>query len=377
MDETRTMIEASMCTALRDQDVSWPFSSDSAHDRPLRDCAAYHGVGPLLSRCFRGVPPVGLPTPRHLKDEAAIELMRKHELIRVLNALAESAVRPLLLKGTALAHTLYASPVLRPRADTDILIGVGDRNITAEALSELGYHQPNALGGELVTYQCGYVRRDSCGIEHVLDVHWRVSNTQMFSGALDHAELMLRSLPLPALGEHARMPALADSLLLACMHRVHHFHSAYRVEGVESLSGDRLIWLYDIHLLLEAMGDPELEAFARLAEEKGLRAICADGVQKTQQCFATRTPGYVLKRLQGAGHTEPSSAHLRKGGARHLLTELRSLPGWRERFGLLREHLLPSADYMLEKYATSNRAWLPMLYVRRGIHGALRRMLST
>ena len=279
MNEARTMIEASMCTALRDQDISWSFSSDPAHDRRLRDCAAYHGVGPLLSRCFRGAPPAGLPTPRYLKDEAAIELMRKHELIRVLNALAECAVRPLLFKGTVLAHTLYASPVLRPRADTDILIDVGDRKSTTETLSELGYQMPNALGGEFVTYQSGFVRRDRFGIEHVLDVHWRVSNTQMFSSALEHAELMSRSLPLTALGDHARMPALRDSLLLACMHRVHHFHSAYRVEGVESLSGDRLIWLYDIHLLLEAMEASELEEFVQLAEDHCQREAVAPRLQ--------------------------------------------------------------------------------------------------
>ena len=59
---------------------------------------------------------------RELKGESAIELLRKHELVRVLEALARAEVATLLLKGTALAYSLYPAPTLRPRADTDVLI---------------------------------------------------------------------------------------------------------------------------------------------------------------------------------------------------------------------------------------------------------------
>jgi hypothetical protein len=59
---------------------------------------------------------------------------------------------------------------------------------------------------------------------------------------------------------------------------------------------------------------------------------------------------------------------------RHLLTELRSLPRWRDRITLLGEHLFPPPDYMLEKYAVTSRTWLPMLYLKRGIHGVWKRL---
>ncbi len=376
MNDPGADLEQSICAALRGAPVVGPVSNAHEHARRLHECAAYHGVGPLLSRCFRDAPPAGLPTAQALKGEAAIELIRKREIVQVLDALAESGVEPLLLKGTALAHWLYPSPVLRPRADTDILIRDGDRKITDGVLSDLGYERPNAISGDLVTYQCGYLKRDHLQIEHVLDVHWRISNTQLFSAALGHAELMSRSLPLPALGAHARMPAPGDALLLACMHRVHHFHSPYRVEGVPGRGVDRLIWLYDIHLLLEAMSPAALDGFLRSAEHKGLRAICADGIQTARRCFGTRVPSGTLERLQRAGPREACAAHLRSGRIRHLLIELQSLESWRKRWGLIREHLLPPADYMLARYATGNRAWLPMLYVRRGILGAWKRMLS-
>jgi len=39
---------------------------------------------------------------------------------------------------------------------------------------------------------------------------------------------------------------------------------------------------------------------------------------------------------------------------------------------LLREHLLPPASYVLQKYETQNRAALPALYLRRAIAGSAR-----
>jgi hypothetical protein len=73
---------------------------------------------------------------------------------------------------------------------------------------------------------------------------------------------------------------------------------------------------------------------------------------------------------------EYSAAYLRKSNIRHLLTEFRALPRWRDRITLLGEHLFPPSDYMLEKYAVTCRAWLPWLYLQRGIHGAWKRILN-
>ena len=380
MDDTQAMIESSMCALLRGESVAWLTSKHSEFDARFRDYATYHGMAPLLSHRLLLTPPCHRDVAdsrrlaRQLKDEVAIELARKHELVRVLNSLTESGVTALLLKGAALAYSIYPSPALRPRVDTDLLIRSADREITARTLSELGYEKPNAISGARVTYQCGYVMRDRFHIDHVLDVHWRISNTQMFSRALNYAELRSRSVPLAALGVHARALAPADALLLACMHRAHHIHSPYCVDGAPNLGGDRLIWLYDIHLLIDAMSPRELKEFARLAEDKRMRAICCDGLLRARQCFGTRVPEEVLLSLSTSGSTEPSAAHLRAGNMRHLLTELRSLPDWRDRITLLGEHLFPPPDYMLEKYAVTSRAWLPMLYLQRGIHGTWKRI---
>jgi hypothetical protein len=382
MDKFETLIEQSICAALRGERPPWPASKSAKCETRLRESIAFHGMGPLLSRRLAhdrlgGAPIVACADlGATIKDEVAIELARKHELLRVLGGLAGAGVRVLLLKGAALAYSIYPSPVLRPRSDTDLLIRIDDRKLTEQLLSKLGYEKPNAIRGELVKYQCGYTARDHFGIEHVLDVHWRISNTQIFSRAMDFDELYTRSVPIADLGGHARGLANTDALLLACMHRAHHLHTPFYVDGVPRAGDDRLIWLYDLHLLAEVMTREELVAFALLAECKGVRAVCRDGLARAAQCFGTRLPGEVLGILQKAGPAELSAAHLRNGRLRHLFTELRAIKRWRDRVTFLCGHLFPPPAYMLEKYAVSSRAWLPMLYLQRGIHGAWKRLLK-
>jgi len=92
-----------------------------------------------------------------------------------------------------------------------------------------------------------------------------------------------------------RMRALADvdALLFACIHRTGHANAPYHVPGTDELAGDRLIWLYDIHLLFSRMSAAEQAEFAVRAAEKKIRAICRDALQRSAECFATAIPAAV------------------------------------------------------------------------------------
>jgi hypothetical protein len=380
MSDAHHAIDESLCALLRGESDTRHSPKSPVFGAPYDDRVRYHGVGPLLSRrrslASRTLHPGNAcrQDSRELEELAAMELARQHELRQVLQSLATTGVEVLLLKGTALAYSLYPAPALRPRTDTDILIRSSDRDATASVLSNLGYEKPNAVSGELLSYQCSFHKQDRFGVTHILDVHWRVNNTQVFSRALDYEQLALRALPIGRLGDHARGLALDDALLLACMHRAHHIHSPYRVHGDAGAGGERLIWLYDIHLLVQAMSVTAFADFTQSAESKGMRAVCADGLRRTQACFGTRLPDGALAWMTKTGPREPSAAHLRSGNVSHLLTELRSLPRWRDRITLLCEHLIPPPEYMLTKYSVTSRARLPILYLQRGLHGAWKRM---
>jgi hypothetical protein len=331
--------------------------------------AAYHGVLPLVADRLARARDLPDGLARALREEAraavAADLVRGEALRTALTALDDAGVRPLLLKGEQLAYRWYERPDLRPRLDTDLLIPSDARTLTAGVLAGLGYTTAPQVTGDLLSYQATYVQRRNGMKVHVFDVHWRVANPQVFAGLLTYEELADAAMPLPSLAPGARgLPAPA-ALLLACVHRVAH-HS----------NSDRLVWLYDIHLIASSLGAAEWSRFVELVAARRVAAICAHGLERAAAAFGTTIPAAVLTdaRLQAATAPEASAAYMAPG-RRHMQTvadDLQALPTWRERVQLVREHLFPPARYMREVYALSSRAPLPILYATRVVRGAWR-----
>jgi hypothetical protein len=356
------------CAILRGEPVVWP--ADAAERAAgLFELARDEGVHLLIARRLAqeggaGDCPVIVRAlfAQAFRDEAVVEQVVRHELREVIAALSAEGITPLLFKGAALAFTHYPNPVLRPRVDNDLLIRPQQIRLAGTALERIGYERPPAAAGTLVSYQVPYSKTDRFGIQHALDLHWKIANPQVFADTLPVEYLAARAVPVPPLGEAARAVGPVDALALACIHRVAHHHDERR-----------LIWLYDIHLLAGALTAAEAEEFLSLAEASRIRAVCARGCSLAQARFGTSFPVDFADRLAAGGvRDEPSAGHLR-GGMRKvdvLLSDLGALDRWSDRWRLLQEHVFPPADYMQQKYGVSTRAWLPLLYARRFVGGA-------
>jgi hypothetical protein len=294
---------------------------------------------------------------RELALAVAIDALRQQELSAVLAALARRGVRPLVLKGSALAYTLYSSAVLRPRFDADLLVGRKELDIASSVMRERGYTRPHQVTGEMVMHQLDYARKDAHGVWHVYDFHWKLANRHAVADVLSYEEMARDAIAIDALGPGARGLSRVHALMLACIHRVAHHPS-----------DERLIWVYDIHLLAEGLTPGEAAGFAELAVGRRVSAVCADGLGAARRWFGTRVPGDVLERLGAPpSDLEPSAALLRLNGDHidELLWDLKSVPEWSKRFRLIYEHAFPPAGYMSGMYMVSSRAWLPALYAHR------------
>ena len=357
-----------LCRILRGEMPPWPVVADAGFERRLLDACRSHGVAPLVYRqlgkspAWRDWPAaVREPVAREARMQIALDIMRERELIAVLEAFAAAGVDTLLLKGTPLAYSHYADSALRPRCDTDLLVAPASREAAVRVLEARGYQRSNAVSGTLISHEDCYCKKEG-NVDHVLDLHWRINNAQVFAQALSHDELSVRSVPVPRLGEAARGLCPPHALLLACMHRAGH------LDGLDG-SGERLIWLYDIHLLARAMIAGEWREFAQLASVKRMRRICLDGLACTHGALGTVFPDTVLDQLAAPVADELSGAYLRTGRWGRLALNLRALVTWRERATLLWELCVPPSDYLLAKYRARNRWWLPWLYARRAVAG--------
>jgi len=282
------------------------------------------------------------------------DAVRVRELVAVLHALENTAAVPLVFKGAALAHTHYAQSWQRPHADADVLIAPESRERVFAALQHLGYEQPAFISGDLVMYQAPFERVDHLGIEHVLDIHWRIANPQIVSQVLTHNELVERHVIVPMQDYAMRVPSAVDSLLIACVHRAAHHPDV-----------ERSYWIEDIHRLASSLERSEWQAFIARAAERSIRALCWQGLKRAEVVYRTPLPADVVTALS-ANTSEASSVFLRDGlrPVDRLTSDLRAL-GLRGAARLLRQHLVPPAHYMRSKYGLASGAWLPAYYVAR------------
>jgi hypothetical protein len=336
-------------------------------------CAQLEISGLVHSQLTRGAIPsdwpetLSLALEQRVRAAAAIELVRGREITHVLEALAAQGVFAIVLKGAALARTVYDAPALRPSVDTDLLISRDQVEITREVMTGLGYREPPMTGGEHVFRQFQLSKIDPLGVEHVFDVHWTISTQTVFADVLTYPELSAEAVPIPALGSHARTGCGPHALLLACIHPVMHHRNE-----------KRLLWMCDIHFLVRRLSHSELLRFARLAVNKQMAAICKRQLSMAAEHCNTRLPSDVLEILTSSTISEPASVYLRPRRRWHheLLWNIRAMPRWGSRMRLLREVLFPSPRYMLDAYHLGSRSvvLLPALYAHRCAYGAFKIM---
>src|SRR4051794_10882083 len=261
-------------------------------DEFLECCAALEISELVHDRFVRG----GAETawPAHVRRElerrtrvaAARELVRAREIARVLDSLAARQVFPIILKGAALAHTVYGSPAVRPHVDTDLLVARDHIATVRDVLAGRQYFEPPMTDGELVFCQFQMAKVDAFGTGHVFDIHWKISTQTLFADLLTYDELLGDAVAVPALGAHARTACGAHALLLACMHPVMHHRNT-----------ERLIWFCDIDLLVRSLSDEELHRFAQLAISKQVAAICAQQWSIASEHFQTPVASHVIDML--------------------------------------------------------------------------------
>lgn len=374
-----------LCRILRGDPVDWPVDAAGV-DRLQRE-AYEHGVHTLVAANLSGPHRADCPEwvrhpfARERVDEAAEEQLVRQSIRSVIAGCTEAGLAPLIFKGAALAFTHYADPSDRPYVDLDLLVRPAEAPRAALVLEALGYTAAVSVTGALLaeapdaatidryapSSQVPFTRRDARGTPLEVDLHWRPTIPQVLAQVFDQDDLHANAVAVPALGPGARAFGPVHALLLACLHRLAHHHGS-----------DRLIWLYDLHLLGTRLTDREVAHLLHLARHHQVAALCLDGLVRAETAFGSAFPAALLDGLRDAAASgeEPSAMYLvsRLRQVDVLRADLAAQATLGARMRLLREHLFPPASYLRQRYDVQSPLWLPWLYLRRAVTGARRWM---
>ena len=311
-------------------------SLEGFDDETIIDNVNLNGVGPLLDHhvhlgTISGLSDTVCSHLRHVsRAQASFTLLLDDSTRKTLDLLDQHKIPVLLLKGTPVAHLYYENPYQRSRCDTDIYIGEEHTKISAELLASHGYVVSGLETRKHSSKQFVAAKIALQDVHMHFDVHFKLSNRVMFRATLPFEDCYKNRQAVAALGPNAYALSPVDLLLHACIHRIAHGRNTER---------DRLIWLYDIHLLVEAMNESELEQFKNKAIDRLVGVLCADAIEVAQGIFGTIRPENFLVGLRENEKNEPSAKLIHSSKLRWAWEDMQSLKGVREKTAFAKELL--------------------------------------
>ncbi len=352
-----------ICSVLRSENVPWCFGKDAAAIESFLQQSRHHGVQSLLFHTVREKAEWA-SWPSELRKElemdaksfVAQELLRTHQLQKLLQAFQALGIRFLLTKGEALAQTHYHMPGSRTRCDTDLFIDLRDIELARQAIENAGMTIVSPI---YKSHQ--FTVRTAVDTEHGndIDVHWRILNSPRFARSISFEEAYAESIPL-ARPVGSRTLCDKHALMLGCMHRL----------GNEKHDRNRLIWIYDIHLLACSLSADEWLAFVSFAVSRNVQASCLKGLRMSQVQFETPLSEAVISRLQKPENSQKYAY----SNLALLADDWKCLPGLGAKTGLIYELFVASPEALMIKFDKSSRVWLPFLHLRQIFGGIVKRL---
>lgn len=290
-------------------------------------------------------------------------LLMADELAARLAVFAQAGIPVVVLKGAALAFTLYPDPALRCLGDIDLLVHAEQRTLAMAVLEDQGF----APYGEMQEGFCARYSNERafrrCGKPPVqVDLHWALSGRSYWRQRTSMTWFWAHTAPWSVGGQPALMLGPEAQLLHLCAHAWQH-------------GTPKIRWSYDIALLLTRWSidwDEVLAIAPIFGFTAALQATLASvgdlwGVQlpsagaahlaalpvpwgeRVLQEFIAVDHGRGLVLLDGLGQADPRS----------------TLAFWWK-------VALPSPEFMRRRYGLEGHAALAARYLQRAMIGVLR-----
>lgn len=338
----------------------------------------YHGISLALSEQTRGLHDWPAALREKVMDEARHQVFweetHREILVPLLDRFAAKDIPVLIMKGTALAYSMYGNPAMRRRGDTDLLVERGKLREARAVLSGAGLERV----GDSHFGQESWVGDTGCGFTHIIDLHWDVVGSPALRKLIRSEECFARSIALPRLSARARTLDPVLQLIRCSINRELHFEHGYFAGDEKIFEGERLIWLLDTHLLASSLTQAQWEELGRLVSERGLGAVVGASLRRAGSVFDTELDGPALAALEVDGQRNPLAEYVAETDSlARLRLELRAMEAPVEMLELLQVRLFPSPSRIAEKYPRLGAWPMPLRYCFHLAYSGFRRIAGS
>lgn len=348
----------------------WP-SALSGFEGAFIDRVAFHGIGLLLVQTPGTLDTWPALVTRKLRKLAGVrtfwEKGHRAAIASLLDSLAAKGIRALVLKGTALAYSVYADPAVRHRGDTDIFLPAADRRQVRSVLSACGFWETGDNKALQETWQCG----TGLGFEPAVDIHWRINASAAISQLLESELDLDATVRLDRLASGALGLGAVDNFILIAINRGTHGRFGYYSGDERLFESDRLIWAVDAHLLATGLDETGWDTLVERAVRTGTTTFVSDTLAFAQRTLGTLVPQAVREGLAQAPADHSLVAYL--GSSSHVWRLRRDVAACTspiEAARVLRYVALPNDQFMQARFPDASGWPRPALHLRRWAEGA-------
>jgi len=298
----------------------------------------------------------------YLKEELRSKIFRQicREVIQLLQREGLAAI---VLKGTALAETVYGNPVLRHCHDIDILLPDDELSHAANLLTSLGFQRVNPNSQK---------RNPHVRMEHESELP-----VELHSGLFDvpyynmvSSEIQTRSQTRLIAEVPVKILAPSDSLLHVCG------HASY------SSKRPSLRWVADAWFIVERHPDLDWDRLLESIHRSRLSLPLSVMLGYLAEDLNSPIPSTFLSHLSAAASKSDAierqlALHgTRAAGQGSLKGLFRRTTNWRERMFLIQWLLFPSPRYLSWVDEIRDSRLIPFHYVYRPIRHLCRYVWS-
>ncbi len=288
------------------------------------------------------------------------------ELAKLLDSLKKAEIVTVILKGAALAESVYQNVAERSMVDIDILVHRQDVSTVTSALVSLGYNLTEAEehAGMITEYENELAMRKPGYVDIALEIHWSLLDSPHYQQKMDMGWFWDTVVPARFNDREGLVLGPEALLLHLCSHLMLH----HRGEG--------LLWLNDIAEVLhryQALLDWETIVAQAQAFDLVLSLQCI--LSRVSDQWNAPLPAGMLQRINGL-QPSPREKQLfdwltaeSRPVAQRFWVDLATSSGWRSRLRYAWKNLFPSADYMRHRYEIKRPFLLPFYYPYRWFLG--------